>query len=180
MMAIDDDEEGFVHYEEETEGTLEFAHWLEDRYSGDHRFEMIELCDPGTLDGEDFRLRFILDTGHFFLVAVNSEDGFVRVGFATQSEALYEELEESMHDAADSMSEFLAEIMGLDSDLEYEMQQFEDDVFYYCSDILLDRPEELAMDALREDIVTYLDGYFEAFFGLLGGDEDEDAGEDED
>ncbi len=172
MMAIDDDEEGFVHYEEETEGTVEFAHWLKDRYSGDHRFELIELFDPGPLDGEDFRLRFLLDSGHFFLVAVNSEDGFIRVGFATQSETLYEELEEAMHDSADSMSEFLAEAMGVESELEFEMQQFEDDVFYYCSDLPLDRPEELAMDALREDAATYLDGYFEAFFGLLGDDDE--------
>lgn len=177
MMAIDDDEEGFVHYEEETAGTIDFAHWLEDRYAGDHRFDLIELCEPGPLEGEDFRLRFILDTGHFFLVAVNSEDGFIRVGFATQSETLYEELEDAMHDAADSASEFLAEIMGVDGELEYEMQQFEDDVFYYCSDLLLDRPEELAMDALREDAVAYLEGYFEAFFGLLGND---DAAEDDD
>lgn len=176
---LDDDEDDFMEDEEESEeegdgpSGLALGHHLEDAYVGDARFETVELAVPGTSEGEDFRVSFIIDDSTRFLVSVLGDDGFARVGFSTNSEALSEKIEQGILDSGLSMTEFLEEAIGDSDGVENEMQHFHDDAYYFCSDIPYDGPQQLSSRAFREEITRYLDGYFDALLEFLG-DEDED------
>ena len=56
---VEDEEE----FEDDDSGdsNLGLAHWLEEHYVGDVRFETVEINQPGQLDGEDFRPRSLLE-----------------------------------------------------------------------------------------------------------------------
>jgi hypothetical protein len=150
------------------------AHWIEEQYAGDDRFELIEVAEPGPLEGEAVRVAFIAnDQTHFFL-AVLEEDERVRVGLATADRALSKAIEGAAMESGDSLTEFLADAMQADDELETEVQHFHDDVYYFCSDIPFQRLEDLASPALRDAIIYYLDGYMNALFDYIeesGGQE---------
>lgn len=167
---IDDDEDGGEDYEEsdqEAERILRFGHQLDERYVGDHRFEIVELDEPGPLDGEDFRLRFNVDEQTHFLVSVFANEGFVRVGLATADETVSTSIEEAILESGESPTEFLARAMDAEDELEHEVQHFHDDVFYFASEIPFDLPQELLTKHFREQTIAYLEGYIDAFLEMI-------------
>lgn len=174
---IDDDYDE-TEYEEEDEETdreratiLRLGHALDEHYVGDHRFVSVELDEPGQLDGEEFRLRMnVNDETHFF-ISVLPDDGFVRVGLATASEELSDSLEERLTEAGESPTEYVARAMGLGDELDYEVQTFHDDVYYFCSEIPFERARELLTRDMREEIAGYLEGYVDAFLELVQEEE---------
>ena len=149
------------------DGVIELGHWIEDSYVGDERFEIVELTEPGPLEGEDFRLRLaVKDEIHFF-IAASSEEGHIRVGLALEAESASEAIEAAIEGEGESMNEFLADAMEADGELEYEMQHFHDDAYYFCSDLPYQSDDELASQAFRDTVVAYLEGYVEALLDLL-------------
>jgi hypothetical protein len=64
--------------------------------------------------------------------------------------------------------------MGGDGEMDCEVSHFEDDVFYYCSDIPFHDEVELGSRSMRENLMQYLDAYAEAMAGMLEEDEEED------
>lgn len=167
---MEDEEEA-----EESDGPsgLALGHHLEDAYVGDARFETVALAVPGSSEGEDFRVSFIIDDATRFLVSVLGDDGFARVGFSTDDVQLSEAIEQGILDSGLSMTEFLEEAIGDSDGVENEMQHFHDDAYYFCSDIPYDGAQQLGSRAFREEIIRYLDGYFDALLEFLG-DEDGD------
>lgn len=149
---------------EPTPGNL--AHWIEEQYVGDDRFESIEVVEPGPLDGEDVRVQFICDAHTHYLVSVLSEDGFIRIGLATDSKMVVENIEAAVDEAGGSLSDFLADALESDEDLEHEVQHFHDDMDYFASDIPYQREDDLASDVTRDEMIYYLDGYMRAFEDL--------------
>jgi hypothetical protein len=163
LSKFEDEEDEF---DRDRETILRLGHALDEHYLGDHRFNSVELDEPGQLDGEEFRLKLIVDENTHFFVAVMPDDGFVRVGLATADEALSDSLEERLTEGGESPTEYVARAMELE-ELDYEVQQFHDDVFYFCSEIPFERPRELLTRDMREEIVGYLEGYVDAFLELL-------------
>ena len=86
----------------------------------------------------------------------------IRVGMATESGAVGEAIEEAVRDSGLSMTEFLAEAMNAEDDLEHEAIDFEEDLHFFYSEIEFPRPEELTATHLRDEVVLYLEGYIEA------------------
>ncbi|MCE5228437.1 hypothetical protein LLG95_02420 [bacterium] len=144
------------------------AHWLEEQYAGDDRFESVEVAEPGPLDGEDVRVQFICNAHTHFLVSVLSEDGFIRIGLATESKDTVERIEEAVDEAGGSLTDFLSDALDSDEDLEHEVQHFHDDMDYFASDIPYQREEDLAADVIRDEVIYYLDGYMRAFEEYVG------------
>jgi len=143
------------------------AQWLEEQYVGDDRFESIEVHAPGPLEGEAVRVKFICDAATHFFVAVLEDDALIRIGLATQDEAVGKEIEGAANESGDSLTEFLADVMDAEEELEHEVQHFHDDMFYFCSDIPYQREEDLASDILRDEIIYYLDGYMTGLYEYL-------------
>ena len=101
------------------------------------------------------------------VVAVLEDDGLIRIGLATEGEEISEAIEAGANEAGGSLTEFVADAMGAEDELEHEVQHFHDDVFYCCSDIPYQREEDLSSNILRDEIIYYLDGYFTALSGFL-------------
>jgi hypothetical protein len=162
---------------EPTPGSL--AHWLEEQYQGDDRFESIEIDEPGPLEGEAVRVKFICDERSHFFVSVLEDESLVRVGLGTGDRWASEAIETAALETGDSLTEFLADSMDADDELEHEVKHFHDDMFYFCSDIPYQRVEDLASDHLRDELIYYLDGYMTALFEYLEVEADEAGDEDE-
>jgi hypothetical protein len=159
------------HFEEESgfEPTpAGLAHFLQEQYIGDDRFDTVELAEPGPLDDEDVRVKYICDNNSHFFVAVLSGEGLVRIGLATQSEAVCEAIEEAATDIGGSLTEFLQDALESEDELEHEVQHYHDDMDYFASEIPYQTSEDLASDILRDEIVYYLDGYMNGFYDYLG------------
>lgn len=153
--------------------------WLEEQYLGDDRFEAVEIDAPGQLEGEAVRVRFVATpTAHFF-VSVLEDDGLVRVGLATEEQDLSETIESEASENGSSLSEFMADIMDAEGELEHEVQHFHDDVYYFCSEIPYQREEDLASEHLRDEVVYYLDGYLTAFYDYVNPTDDDEDEDDE-
>lgn len=179
----DDHDEDFEDggYESASEDrSLDLGAWLEDRFAGDNRFTNLELSIPGDLEGENFRLRLNLDSDSQVIASVFGEEGIVRVGFSTDNKELNDALEEAILDTGESFTDFLAEYMGEDYDLDHEVHHFEDDIFYFCTDIPFSDERELGSRLMREQVVAYLNGYGDAFTELLDDLEESEDDEDED
>lgn len=143
------------------------AHWLEEQYTGDDRFESIKIEEPGHLDDEAVRIKFIFnDLTHFF-VSVLADDCIIRLGLATDDQAISESIETTALETGDSLTEFLEDAMNSDDELEHEVQHFHDDVFYFCSDIAYQRAEDLTSDNFHDEVIYYLDGYMTALIECL-------------
>ena len=145
----------------------QLGRWIEDRYVGDDRFESVALLQPGRLENEDFRLRLDIDDASHFFVAVRSEEGFVRVGIATDDSDISEKIEEFILEAGGSMTDFLSEALEGQEELDYEVHHFHDDAYYFCSEIRFDVADELGSESLREEIVSYLEGYIAALLAFM-------------
>jgi hypothetical protein len=150
---------------------LNLAQWLEEQYRGDDRFESVEIAEPGPLEGEAVRVKFICDAMTHFLVSVLEEDVIVRVGLATDDRKVSTAIENAVNESGDSLTEFLADIMDAEDELEHEVQHFHDDAYYFCSDIPYQRDEDLASDVLRDEVIYYLDGYLTALYDYLEREE---------
>lgn len=178
-MMREDDEDDFEDGEEAggDGAAMTLAQELEERYTGDPRFELVELAEPGQLEGERFRLKLIHDEhAHFFAAAIPDEC-IVRVGLCTDNRWASEGIEQAILDSGDSMTEFLEDAMDSNEELEHEVQHFHDDAFYFCSDIPYDTEIQLASEDFRELVTYYLDGYADALSEFLEEDE-EDGDED--
>lgn len=163
-MAQYDEDEGLADDEGRVEPTpANLAHWLSEQYAGDDRFESVEVAEPGQLDGEDVRVRFICNNETHFFVSVLGDEGFIRIGLATDSKAVVKAIEEAVDESGGSMTEFLEDALETDEDLEHEVQHFHDDMDYFASDIPYQREEDLASDVMRDEIIFYLDGFMGAF-----------------
>jgi hypothetical protein len=149
------------------------AHWLEEQYSGDDRFEAVEVEDPGPLEGEAVRVKFICSTSAHFFVAVLEDESVVRVGLATADLAVSEAIEGAANENGDTLTEFLEEAMGAEDELENEVRHFHDDVYYFCSDISYQREEDLSSDILRDEVIYYLDGYMTGLIDYVAEAEEE-------
>lgn len=170
MTEYDEDNEEYGPGEGLEPTPANLAHWLEEQYHGDDRFESIEVVNPGPLEGEAVRVKFICSEKSYFLVAVMEDAGQIRVGLATQSRAVREAIEAAAEENGGSLTEYLEVAMDLEDELEHEVQQFREDAYYFCSDIAYHTPEDLASDALRDEIVFYLDGYTNAFYDFCEGE----------
>ena len=167
MMEEDDDlEQSGI---EPTPNNL--AHWLEEQYRGDDRYESVEITEPGPLDGEAVRVKFMCDALTHFFVAVLEDDGIVRVGLATADPQLSKAIEDAANESGNSLTEFLEDSMDVEDELENEVQHFHDDVFYFCSDLPFQRGEDLASDVLRDEVIYYLDGYMTSLLDYLEREE---------
>jgi hypothetical protein len=168
-------ERNMTNYEEDdfSQGTgLEptpagLAHWIQEQYNGDDRFESIELLDPGPLEGEAVRVAFMVNDQTRFFLAVLEEDERIRIGLATANRAVSKAIEAAAMESGDSLTEFLADAIEADDELEHEVQHFHDDVYYFCSDIPFQRLEDLASPVLRDEVIYYLDGYMNALFDYI-------------
>src|SRR5262245_59406134 len=129
MTEYDDDELAQGAGLEPTPASL--GHWLEEQYTGDDRFEAIEICEPGPLEGEAVRVKYICDERTHFFVAVLADDGLIRVGLATEDRAVSEAIESAALENEDSLTGFLQEAMEAADELEHEVQHFHDDVYYF-------------------------------------------------
>ncbi len=168
---------GYDDEMEDDEGGVEpapssLAHWLEEQYTGDDRFDTVEVLEPGPLEGEAIRIKFVFDDHSHFFVAVLEDDGQLRIGLATDNRWVSEAIETAALETGDSLTEFLEDEMEANAELEHEVQHFHDDVFYFCSDIPFQRPEDLASPIVRDEIVSYLDGYMTALISYLETDEE--------
>ncbi|MBI3735050.1 hypothetical protein HY256_00865 [Candidatus Sumerlaeota bacterium] len=165
---MDDDDEYYEDDEDESSGgSLDLAYELEEQYAGDSRFESVQIQEPGPLEGEDFRLCLGVDGQSYFFVSVLPDELTIRVGLATESVEISEAIEQAILDRGNSMTEYLQERMGSGEELEFEMQHFHDDVYYFCSEITYDSEAQLSAPAMREEVIRYLDGYTEALLDLL-------------
>ncbi len=144
--------------------------WLDERYRGDERFASTDLEEPGSGEGETGRLRLPLDEATEFFVAVLADEGCVRVGLATDDEELSETIESTILETGNSLTEYLAESMETLEDLDYEVQHFHDEAYYFCSDLPFDTAEELGSPDFRERVLHYLEGYVEAMLGIIEGE----------
>lgn len=146
---------------------LALAHWLEEQYVGDDRFESIEIDEPGLSEGETVRVRFVCNPQTHFMVAVYEEDGFLRIGLATEDEALNQAIEDAVNESGDPLTEFVAIAMDAEDELEHEVTNFHSDMYYVCSDIPYQREEDLASSILRDEIIYYLDGVMTTFYDYI-------------
>jgi hypothetical protein len=146
---------------------LRLANWLEEQYLGDERFESIEVLEPGQLEGEAVRVKFVCNATTHFFVAVLEDESVVRVGLATTTGEVSEAIEEAANDTGDSLTEFLEDLMDAEAELENEVQHFQDDAYYFCSDLPYQRDQDLATDHFRDEIIYYLDGYLTALYDYI-------------
>jgi hypothetical protein len=155
---------------EPTPGSL--AHWVAEQYSGDDRFETVEILDPGQLEEEAVRVKLICDADTHFMVAVLADDAVVRVGLATEDKDLVARVEEAAEGVGGAFTDLLAGGIADADDLEHEVEHFHDDMDYFCSDVHYQRDEDLAADVLREEVIYYLDGFLAAFFDFVDEDDE--------
>ncbi len=143
------------------------AYWIQEQFVGDDRFEGSNVNDSALLEGESVRLNFDYDRDTHVFVSVFEEDAIIRVGLATTREEISKAVERASEAHGDSLTEFFQDKMAVGDELEYEVQQFHDDQFYFCSEIQFQCNEDLASDDLRDQVVFYLDGYANAMIELL-------------
>jgi hypothetical protein len=169
MVDLGDDEDEFeTEFGEEhlEESITELGQWLEDSYAGDDRFEYVELNVPGVDEEEAFRLRLVVDEATEFFVAFLEEDNMVRVGLATEDAAVSDAIEEAMLESGGTMTEFIAEAVDAEDELEHEVQFLNEDSFYFCSDIPYESDAGVNSETQRDAIVYYLDGFIGALLEL--------------
>jgi len=169
MVDLDDEDDDFDgDYGDEhlDEAIAEMGQWLEDAYTGDDRFEYVELVTPGTGENETFRLRLVVDESTEFFVAFLQEDNLIRVGLCTADAAINEAIEEAMLEGGGTMTEFLAEAMEAEEELEHEVQHLNEDYYYFCSEITYESDAEVNSETQRDAIVYYLDGFIAALLEL--------------
>ena len=142
----------------------ELVRWIEDQYVGDDRFETIEVRIDGLHEGEAARVEFLCGTGIRFFVAVRDEDCRVRVGLTCDDEELSEKIEETAQETAGSLTEFLALATESDLELDYEMRHFQDEAFYFCSDIPYQRDADLGSEYFHDEIIYYLEAYLSCLY----------------
>lgn len=147
---------------EPTPGGL--AHWVAEQYFGDDRFELVEVEEPGQLDEESVRVKFICNDETHFMMSVLAEDAIVRIGLATEDQDLVDRIEEATENAGGGLTDLMAEGMGADEDLEHAVEHWHDDMDYFCCDIQYQSADDLSSDVLRDEVIYYLDGFFSAFY----------------
>lgn len=147
------------------------AHWLEEQYQGDDRFESIEVVETGQVEDEDARVRFNVDAQTSFFVAVLVEESCVRVGMATEDPSLSQQIEAVAGEGGHSLTEFLMEAMG-NEELGHEVQSFHDDVYYICNGIPFRSLEDLGSDVLRDEVIFYLEGYRSVLIDFIHPEEE--------
>lgn len=169
MIADDDDFEDDYDEDEESGDAvgLGLAHHIEELYAGDARLDYVLITAPGPLDDEDLRTQLVVNDRAQFIVSVFSAIGIVRVGFAVEEETLSEDIEAKALEDADSLSDFLVGSMDTEEELEFEVEHFHDDLYYFCSEIPFDTVEQLSRGSMREQVVMYLEGYIKAFTAIL-------------
>lgn len=145
------------------------ARWLEEQYLGDERFESVEVVEPGFVEGEVVRVKFVCNATTHFFVSVLEDEAMVRIGLATEDKELSDTIEAASNESGESLTEFLEESMDAEDELEHEVQHFQDDMYYYCSEIPYLRDEDLASDHLRDEIIYYLDGYMTGLIDYVEG-----------
>jgi hypothetical protein len=150
---------------EPTPGSL--AHWLEEQYAGDDRFDAIDIEEPGPLEGETVRVVYRFNASSLFFVAVMEDDGLIRIGMATADEAVSEAILEAVEDSGLALTEFVAEAMGAQDELEHEIQHIHDELFYFFNEVPYQREEDLTSNILRDEVIYYLDGYITALADYL-------------
>ena len=164
---VEDDENESSQDSEREPYPVALAHWLEEQYAGDERLESVEIDEPGLSEGETIRVRLVCGAQTHFFVAVLEEDGLLRVGLATEDEALNHEIEDTATESGDSLTEYVEIAMDAEDEMEHEVTNFHSDMFYYASDIPYQREEDLSTSVLRDEIIYYLDGLMTAFYEFV-------------
>lgn len=166
---FDDEEDVMPMHDGEYEPTPGgLAQWFEAQFHGDERFDEVEVAEPGPLDGEAIRIRFVCDDKTHFFAAIHEDDEFVRVGLCTGDCWLSESIESESSESGDSLTEVLQDLMEADEDLEYEVQHFhEEGLFYFCSDIPYSSEMQLASDEYHDLLAFYLDGYIMSYIDKI-------------
>jgi hypothetical protein len=169
MADLEDDDDFETEFGDEhlDESIAELGQWLEDAYTGDDRFEYVELVTPGPAEGESFRLRLVVDDAAEFFVAFMQDDSLIRVGLATEDAGLADTVEEAMLEGGGTLTEFIADAMEAEDELEHEVQYLNEDVFYFCSDITYESDAEVNSETQRDAVVYYLDGYVGALLEVV-------------
>lgn len=167
-MPRDEDEEDDYYEEGGADGgASDFAMHFEDALAGDARFELVETLEPGPLEDEACRVRMIVRDGVYFFVSVLASDEIVRVGLAVEDVETSEAVEREMLERSASLTEFVEEAIGTGDELEHEVRHFEDDAFYFCSEIPYDGVERLGDSGLRGEVSFYLDKFVESLLPVL-------------
>lgn len=169
MVDLGDDEDEFAtEFGEEhlDESVNELGQWLEDAYTGDDRFEYVELMVPGLDDDEGFRLRLVVGDATEFFVAFLTEESVVRVGLATEDAAVSDAIEEAMLESGGTMTEFIGDAIETEEELDHEVQFLNEDHYYFCSDLPFESAAEVNSETQRDEIVFYLDGFIAGLLEL--------------
>ena len=167
---FDDTTEGMFQETPGLEPTpASLAHWVQEQYVGDDRFETIEVLEPGHLEGEDVRTRFICSSQSHFFISVFSDDGMVRVGLATESPEVVEAIEQAVDENGGSLSEFMEDTLDMDEEIEHEVKHFHDDVDYFCSEIPYQREDDLGSEVVRDEVIYYLDAFINSLLDFAKG-----------
>lgn len=168
MVDLGDDEDEFeTEFGEEhlEESINELGQWLEEAYTGDDRFEYVELMVPG-LEDEVFRLRLVVDDATEFFVSFHEEESLVRVGLATEDAAVSDAIEEAMLESGGTMTEFIGDAIEAEEELDHEVQFLNEDNFYFCSDLPYESAAEINSETQRDEIVFYLDSFIAGLLEL--------------
>jgi hypothetical protein len=170
-MPTDPDDEDY--YEDEADELGDqgevLGRRLEDHFVGDDRFAAVELLGPGPEEGEDFRLQLSIDDQTSYFIALRGEESVARVGMVTQDEAVGRAIEAAIHDAGESITEFLEAALDPGEALDYEIQHYAEDGFHLWADIPFDSPARLQARSFIEQLVYYVDAFVETFARYLAG-----------
>lgn len=162
---IDRDDQEFAE-DDPREAALDLGHTLQENFSGDDRFAVVELDERGEEEGEEFRLRLAVDDRSRFFIAARCEDGFIRVGLHTENPKAAEAAIEA---TGLSPTEFIAEAMDTDGDLDYEVVHVEGEgTAAWHAELPFESADELRAQAMHDEVIFYIEGFVDALLDHLG------------
>lgn len=171
-----DDETGHRGANDNDSTPMGLARWLEEQYTGDDRFDVIDIAQPGEMTGESVRVCFVAATPNspsddgqacYFFASIFEYDLFVRVGVAVGNPEVRRAIRQLEAENDGSLTAYLEGVMDVEEALEYEVQHLREDMDYYFSDLPYDHADDLAGDEFMDEIIFYLDGYLTGFFECI-------------
>lgn len=161
--SFEDEDEDQIDEEQ----VLELGQSLEEAFQGDDRFESVEVLEPGQLEGEAFRLRLVVDDHTHFLAACLPEAGKIRIGLATDDEAVNDAIVDTAAEHGESVAEILADALEGSEESDYGVEEFDEEFHYICTEIPYEPEIAASPGALHEEIVYYLEGYVSALLEIV-------------
>lgn len=151
--------------EEQSRWVEEFRGWIERHVGGGADWGRLERHDRE--DGSTLATRWPAGEHVWFEVAVRPLLPQVRVGVLSDDRWKSEELEQTIEDSGDSMSEFIElgfETAGLEwpePPVEHYREQAR--YFYFATPLDLTALSDVTDEAIRRKVLQMLEGYYHAF-----------------